>query len=202
MFNKKTDGANNPNVPGSGVLPAAPPQMRKPSSIAPLPPKRKDMNVGSAGNKANPNSIQTPELSDDVTFISNDISITGSIVSNGEVVIEGNVEGDVRAQKIIVRNNAIINGEVISEELIIHGRVNGTARGIKILLASDCILNGDILHETLSIESGAQFEGSCKRSDAPLADYPNAAAPSQKSALIKPLAEVEIAPEPVNAVVD
>ena len=184
MFNKKSDSGRSSNGQGNGSAPLAPPQLRKPSSIAPLPPKRKDVNAAPSGlDKA----VAAPEYSPDATFIGNDIVVNGSIVSSGEVIIEGTVEGDVRAQKIIVKNSANITGELVSEELIIHGRVSGVVRGIKILLASDCILNGDILHETLSIESGAQFEGSCKRSEDPLATDSRTKAPVN-SALIKSLA--------------
>lgn len=198
MFNKKNPNGSNPSAQasGNGSAPVAPPQMRKPATIAPLPPKRKEANVAPPAAPQAPSAAQpAPQAmaapvpqSDNITFIGNDIVVTGSLQSNGEIIIEGTIDGDVRAQKIVVKNNAIITGELASEELIIHGRVNGVVRGLKILLASDCILNGDILHETLSIESGAQFEGSCKRSDDPLGVKTK---PGKKSAVIKPLAAVE-----------
>ncbi|MBL1422073.1 MAG: polymer-forming cytoskeletal protein [Alphaproteobacteria bacterium] len=194
MFNKKNQNGSNSSAQASsnGSAPMAPPQMRKPSTIAPLPPKRKEANIPAAAPQvANtaPQAMAAPvPQNESVTFIGNDIIVTGSLQSSGEIIIEGTIEGDVRAQKIVIKNNANVTGELASEELVIHGRVNGVVRGLKILLASDCILNGDILHETLSIESGAQFEGSCKRSDDPLGVK---AKPSKKAKAIKPLAAVE-----------
>uniref|UniRef100_A0A2A4YWD1 Cell shape determination protein CcmA n=1 Tax=OCS116 cluster bacterium TaxID=2030921 RepID=A0A2A4YWD1_9PROT len=196
MFNKKNPNGSNPSAQanGNGPAPIAPPQMRKPATIAPLPPKRKDAGTppaAPAAPAAAPQAMAAPiPQNDNITYIGSDIVVTGSLQSSGEIIIEGTVDGDVRAQKIIIKNNAIITGELASEELIIHGRVNGVVRGMKILLASDCILNGDILHETLSIESGAQFEGSCKRSDDPLGVKSK---PGKKGAAIKPLAAVEAA---------
>lgn len=188
MFNKKNPNGDGPVAPANGAAPIAPPQMRKPAAIAPLPPKRKEPIAAPTAPATPVQMVSAPAPAPGgTTFIGNDIVITGSLVSSGEVVIEGTIEGDVRAKKITVKNNANINGELASEELIIHGRVSGLVRGVKILLASDCILNGDILHETLSIESGAQFEGSCKRSDDPLAEKKTQ---SKKSATIKPLAAV------------
>lgn len=184
MFNKKNPDGSNATAQAGGPAPVAPPQMRKPSTIAPLPPKRKEVPTAPVHVVPAP----AAQTSNGTTFIGNDITITGSVISSGEVIIEGTVDGDVRAKKITIKNNANINGELASEELIIHGRVTGLVRGIKILLASDCILNGDILHETLSIESGAQFEGGCKRSDDPLADVKLA---GKGSSTIKPLAAVE-----------
>lgn len=192
MFNKKNPNGVPLNAQASAPAPAAPPQMRKPAAIAPLPPKRKDAGVSPVAPPAapQPSVVATPQS--ETTHIGSDIVITGSLVSSGEIIIEGTVEGDVRAQKITVKNNANITGELASEELVIHGRVNGLVRGLKILLASDCILNGDILHETLSIESGAQFEGGCKRSDDPLGVKTS---PNVKSAaIIKPLTSVKKEP--------
>lgn len=188
MFNKKDANGINLNASGSGNAPAAPPQMRKPTGIAPLPPKRQEAGAAPTVPANAKNSL--PTNGSNATFIGRDLLITGSIVSSGEIIIEGTVEGDVRAQKIVIKNKANISGELISEELIIHGRVSGIVRGVKILLASDCILNGDILHETLSIESGAQFEGGCKRSDDPLGLKKNGK-DNQNKATIKPLAGTE-----------
>ncbi|MGL1920408.1 MAG: polymer-forming cytoskeletal protein [Hyphomicrobiales bacterium] len=183
MFNKKNPDGSIATAPTNGSAPVAPPQMRKPATIAPLPPKRKEAPAAPV------HVVSTPAAAPNtgITFIGNDITITGSVISSGEVIIEGTIEGDVRAKKITIKNNANIVGELASEELIIHGRVNGLVRGIKILLASDCILNGDILHETLSIESGAQFEGGCKRSDDPLAEKK---AGGKNNSTIKPLAAI------------
>lgn len=190
MFNKKNPNGTSPSAPTNGSTPAAPPQMRKPSSIAPLPPKRKDASQAPAAPPAKPQAAPIAPQSN-ATYIGPDIVVTGSILSSGEVIIEGTVDGEVRAQKIVVKNSANVSGELASEELIIHGRVSGIVRGNKILLASDCILNGDILHETLSIESGAQFEGGCKRSDDPLGTKSKPVTKSKNSAAIKPLAAVE-----------
>ena len=192
MFNKKNPNGSTPSAQanGNGPAPAAPPQMRKPATIAPLPPKRKDAGTPPAAPTpaAAPQTMASPvPQNENVSYIGSDIVVTGSLQSSGEIIIEGTIDGDVRAQKIVIKNNAIITGELTSEEMIIHGRVNGVVRGVKILLASDCILNGDILHETLSIESGAQFEGSCKRSDDPLGLK---SVPGKKGGTIKPLEAV------------
>ncbi len=186
MFNKKNGPTNNTQG-NNAPAPVAPPQMRKPASIAPLPPKRKEVTIPQPTPPKTDNI--KPAINSNITFIANDILVTGTIISNGEIIIEGTIEGEVRARKITIKNNATITGELVSEELIIHGKVNGIVRGINILLASDCILNGEILHETLSIESGAQFEGSCKRSDNPLAEPVATKKAAPKTAVIKPLAE-------------
>lgn len=57
------------------------------------------------------------------SVLSSDITITGNVRSSGDIQIEGNIEGDVRAQTLIVGETATVKGEVIADEVITHGRV-------------------------------------------------------------------------------
>jgi cytoskeletal protein CcmA (bactofilin family) len=103
------------------------------------------------------------------SVLSSDISITGNVRSSGDIQVEGNVEGDVRAQVLIVGESATVKGEVIAEEVVVHGRVVGRLRGLKVRLSSTARVEGDIVHKTIAIESGAHFEGSVQRQDDPIA---------------------------------
>jgi cytoskeletal protein CcmA (bactofilin family) len=100
--------------------------------------------------------------------LSSDLTIVGNVKSSGDIQVEGNVEGDVRAQMLIVGESAIVKGEVIAEEVIVHGRVVGRLRGLKVRLSQSARCEGDIVHKTIAIESGAHFEGSVQRQDDPL----------------------------------
>jgi cytoskeletal protein CcmA (bactofilin family) len=102
------------------------------------------------------------------SVLSSDITITGNVRSSGDIQVEGNVEGDVRAQVLIVGESAVVKGEVIAEEVVVHGRVAGRLRGLKVRLSSTARVEGDIVHKTIAIESGAHFEGSVQRQDDPI----------------------------------
>jgi cytoskeletal protein CcmA (bactofilin family) len=102
------------------------------------------------------------------SVLSSDITITGNVHSSGDIQIEGTVEGDVRAQVLIVGETATVKGEVIAEEVIAHGRVIGRLRGVKVRLSSTARVEGDIVHKAIAIESGAHFEGSVQRQDDPV----------------------------------
>ncbi len=115
------------------------------------------------------------------SVLSSDLTIQGNVRSSGDIQVEGIVEGDVRAQTLIVGESATVKGEVIAEEVVVHGRVVGRLRGLKVRLSASARCEGDIVHKTIAIESGAHFEGSVQRQDDPLGkakgEAPRAAAP-------------------------
>lgn len=103
------------------------------------------------------------------SVLSSDLTVTGNIRTQGDIQIEGNVEGDIRAHQLIVGESATIKGEVVADDVIVNGRVIGRVRGLKVRLSATARVEGDIVHKTIAIESGAHFEGSVQRQDDPLA---------------------------------
>ena len=104
------------------------------------------------------------------SIISEDLTVTGSLVSNGDIQIEGSVEGDVRSAGLVIGEKAQIRGEIQADDIAVRGRVIGRIRARKVQLTSTAHVEGDILHEAFSVEAGAFFEGSCRHSDNPLGD--------------------------------
>lgn len=102
------------------------------------------------------------------SVLSSDLTIMGNVRSSGDIQVEGNVEGDIRAHTLVVGEGATVKGEVIAEEVVVHGRVVGRLRGLKVRLTASARCEGDIVHKTIAIESGAHFEGSVQRQDDPL----------------------------------
>lgn len=97
------------------------------------------------------------------SLISPGLSIKGDMVSDGDIQVDGKIEGDVQSKTLTVGEAAIIVGEVSATTVIINGTVTGEVRGQTIVLGKTSRVLGDIVHETLSIEAGAQFEGQCRR---------------------------------------
>jgi cytoskeletal protein CcmA (bactofilin family) len=104
------------------------------------------------------------------SILSGDLVLTGSIASEGEVQLDGTVEGDIRAGSLIIGEEAVVNGEVIAETVVIRGRVNGSVNARQVQLASTARIEGDIVHAALSVESGAFFDGHCRHSSDPLSE--------------------------------
>ena len=136
----------------------------KEAEMAPQPatatPER--TNEFSAAPAAAPRQRTTPSV------LSADLTVTGNIRTQGDIQIEGNIEGDIRAHQLIVGETATIKGEVVADDVIVNGRVVGRVRGLKVRLSATARVEGDIVHKTIAIESGAHFEGSVQRQDDPL----------------------------------
>jgi cytoskeletal protein CcmA (bactofilin family) len=97
------------------------------------------------------------------SIISADVRIVGDVQSQGEVQVDGTIDGDIRTQTLLVGEGAQITGEIVADTVIIRGSVTGQVKARSVELAKTARLIGDILHEDLAIETGAFLEGHCKR---------------------------------------
>lgn len=107
--------------------------------------------------------------------------ITGNIVTTGMVKVDGGtVTGDIKANKIFVRES-IINGNLDSESIIDainNSQITGTITGADIVLNCQCkgniyaserlrllessVIKGDIQTKIIKIEEGSSVEGKLK----------------------------------------
>ena len=133
----------------NNTVPAAPSMLSSP--LAPAPKR-------AAGRSTAP------------SIISADLTVTGTLVSNGDIQIDGVVEGDVRSVGLVIGEKAQIHGEIFADDLTVRGRVMGRIRARKVQLSATAHVEGDILHEAFAVEAGAFFEGNCRHSDNPLGD--------------------------------
>lgn len=112
------------------------------------------------------------------SIICDDVKIQGSIVSEGALQIDGDIDGDVTAADITIGGSGRIVGEVKAELVKVKGKIKGSIRARKVELETGAHVEGDIVHTSLAIQSNAVFEGQVKHADDPLKDAaPKAAAP-------------------------
>ena len=145
----------------------------KPAAPAGAAPAPKPSSAASAPAPSAPAKPKAPP-----SMLSQDLTITGNLVTTGDIQVEGAVEGDIRAHLLTVGETATIRGEIVADDVVVNGRVVGRVRGVKVRLTSSARVEGDIIHKTIAIESGAHFEGSVQRSDDPLGDGAKPAAPA------------------------
>lgn len=101
------------------------------------------------------------------SILSSDLKMVGDMASDGEIHLDGAVDGDIRAKVLLVGETAHVKGEINAEQVTVHGRVSGQIKAKSVHLARSAHVVGDILHEDLSIETGAFLEGHCKRMQPP-----------------------------------
>lgn len=105
-----------------------------------------------------------PEAPPSANLIQSGTMITGDIESNGNIRIDGTLNGTVTAGgKVILGSTGIVEGEINCINADIEGHVNGLIRVKELLsLKATAVVTGDIIISKLSIEPGARFTGTCK----------------------------------------
>ena len=97
------------------------------------------------------------------SIISADLEITGNLKSAGDIQIDGRVKGDVHSRSVTISENALIEGSIFGETVKISGTIRGQVEAPSVAIQKSAHVMGDIIHGTLAIESGARFEGACRR---------------------------------------
>ncbi len=99
--------------------------------------------------------------SEETTIISSGVKIEGKITTNGNIRVDGELQGDITSQNnVIVGESGIVNGQINADVITIGGKVTGTVRSKeKLVLDAKGNLKGDIFTKTLVIEAGAMFDG-------------------------------------------
>ncbi len=104
---------------------------------------------------------------DEVTIIGAGVILEGKLSSNGNIRIDGSINGDINANgNVTIGETGEISGEIRAEVISIGGRVIGSINAReKAVLESKAVLKGDIVTKILVVEAGAIFDGNTKMSE-------------------------------------
>jgi cytoskeletal protein CcmA (bactofilin family) len=121
------------------------------------------------------NVTQPVEASGTSAFLGKGSRVTGKLVFEGPVRIEGHVEGEIVAQDtLMIGEGATVNAQITGVSVVVHGRVTGDVTARKRLeIRAPGKLVGNITTPSLVIHEGVIFEGQCAMGgsvDAPRAD--------------------------------
>jgi len=110
-------------------------------------------------------------------LVSRGVSIAGSLSLQGEVVIEGAVDGEVRCTSVQISERGVVDGLIVADKVIVLGEFVGAIYAKEILLGAACSVEGHIFHRKLVLEEGCYFEGKSRCYTNPLAHAPAAEPP-------------------------
>lgn len=98
------------------------------------------------------------------SIIGPDLEINGDINIKGDLLIYGQVTGNVNCDGLITTmKGSIVSGSIITNFADISGDVDGNVEAKnKVSLSSTSSLSGDLLASIIVIEEGAKFNGLCK----------------------------------------
>jgi cytoskeletal protein CcmA (bactofilin family) len=128
----------------------------------------------SSGRKGSPGGT--------VSLIGADVRILGNITTEGEIQIDGQLEGDITCNRLLLGESGRITGEITADTTRIHGEVIGKITASAVVIARAGRIIGDIIHDSIEIEAGARLEGRMiRKTPAP--------APEETAPALSPVAE-------------
>ena len=120
-----------------------------------------------------------------LSVLAADCRLTGDISSDGEVHIDGRLEGDMACKTLTVGETGVVTGKISADSVRIFGSVNGQVKAQLVELGATARVVGDITHASLKVEAGAYVQGVFTR------------LPADSGSLAGPEAEMAL-PPPVN----
>ena len=94
--------------------------------------------------------------------VSSGVSIKGDVKFGSELVIDGEVEGNITSDgKLIVGSHAMVVGDIQAGFVTIHGSVEGNVLATeRCALEAGAHLHGDVEAPRLAVDENASFVGS------------------------------------------
>tara|TARA_B100001778_G_C18586994_1_gene630371 strand:+ start:1681 stop:2094 length:414 start_codon:yes stop_codon:yes gene_type:complete len=107
--------------------------------------------------------MKNTDANTSINMIGAGTTITGDVVSKGDIRVDGVLKGSINTQgKVVLGQEGTIEGDVVCINADVSGTINAKITVSQLLsLKSSANLNGDIVTDKLSIEPGATFTGSC-----------------------------------------
>ena len=96
------------------------------------------------------------------SIISEDVRLTGSLTCQGEVQLDGRIDGDLHVKHLVIGHTGVIEGVIEADSVTVKGKIFGTLIANQVVIESTAEVHGDVFHDTLSIEAGAIIEGNLK----------------------------------------
>ncbi len=97
------------------------------------------------------------------TIIGPSIKVKGNFHGEGDIIVEGILEGEIKTSKnLLIGPKARIKANIEAKQAKISGEVHGNLLVSDYLeLTSTAKIYGDIQAGSISIENGATFNGNC-----------------------------------------
>lgn len=108
---------------------------------------------------ASPQDATQPRRPVVASLIAEGVVIRGDVASQGDLHLDGVVEGDVAVTQLTIGERGGVTGAIRAETVEIRGHVTGTITARQVRLCASARVDGDISHAEISIEAGAHFAG-------------------------------------------
>jgi cytoskeletal protein CcmA (bactofilin family) len=100
------------------------------------------------------------------SLIAQNVTLTGDLVSDGEVQLDGVIVGDIRVARLTIGESGRVEGSIEADAVDVRGAVLGAIKARAVKLFATARVDGDITQSTLAMEAGAHFQGRSISADA------------------------------------
>ena len=100
------------------------------------------------------------------SLVADNVTIKGDVVSDGDVHLDGVVQGDIRVSHLTVGDTGEVRGSIDADIVDVRGRVTGSISARQVRLFGTAKVEGDITHTELAVDAGASFQGRSVRFEA------------------------------------
>jgi cytoskeletal protein CcmA (bactofilin family) len=107
-------------------------------------------------NRLEPAPVAGPAHS---SIVATGTSLAGNLDCDGDILIDGTIRGSVRALKLTVGLEGVIEGDISADEVTVRGSVKGPIHARHIHLEPGAMVEGDITTATIAIDTGARLSG-------------------------------------------
>lgn len=101
----------------------------------------------------------TPQAKGGMSFVGSEVTIAGNVSGQGDVHLDGTIEGDLTCNILILGPGGRIKGNIQAAKATIAGMVEGTVDARELVVEKSARVRGDLAYESVSIETGAQVDG-------------------------------------------
>ncbi|VAW14836.1 hypothetical protein MNBD_BACTEROID01-1309 [hydrothermal vent metagenome] len=104
-----------------------------------------------------------------INLINKGTKIVGDITAEGDIRIDGELIGNIKAKgRLVIGTNGVIEGEILCRNIEVSGKVKGKISAMELLtMKASSKINGEITSAKLTVEPGAVFTGTCKMGGEP-----------------------------------
>lgn len=94
-----------------------------------------------------------------LSFIGSEVTIRGNLSGDGDIHLDGTVEGDLACGSLILGSGGRIRGNISVTKATLGGTVEGTVDARTLTVEKTARIQGDLAYESVTIETGAQVDG-------------------------------------------
>jgi cytoskeletal protein CcmA (bactofilin family) len=96
------------------------------------------------------------------SIINERLTMRGDLESEADILVKGNVHGNIKCKMLIIDTDALVEGGITAEEVVIRGRTKGIIRAKRVRFEKSAQVDSEIFHDSFSAEEGARIRGALR----------------------------------------